>query len=72
MGEVDTIYGYAWTLARKIEVEDTCVAALKFKNGAIGVIEGTTSVSPRTFPIGLRFTERKALSSLKGKESSAG
>ena len=50
MGEVDTIYGYAETLARKIEVEDTCVAALKFKNGAIGVIEGTTSVFPPDIP----------------------
>jgi len=50
MGPVDTIYGYAETLARKIEVEDTCVAVLKFKNGAIGVIEGTTSVFPPDIP----------------------
>ena len=50
MGPVETIYGYAATLARKIEVEDTSVAVLKFRNGAIGVIEGTTSVFPPTVP----------------------
>lgn len=50
MGPVDTIYGYAETLARKIKVEDTSVAVLKFKSGALGVIEGTTSVYPETIP----------------------
>ena len=50
MGPVETIYGYAEALARKIEVEDTSVAVLKFKSGALGVIEGTTSVYPETIP----------------------
>jgi len=50
MGPVETIYGYAETLARKIDVEDTAVAILKFKSGALGVIEGTTSVYPETIP----------------------
>jgi predicted dehydrogenase len=48
MGPVDTVYGYAETLTRRIEVEDTAAAVLKFKNGAIGVIEGATSVYPPT------------------------
>lgn len=30
----------------RIEVEDTAVAVLRFENGALGVIEGTTSVYP--------------------------
>ncbi len=46
MGDVDTIFGYAETLARNIEVEDTSVAALRFTNGALGIIEGTTAVCP--------------------------
>ncbi len=46
MGPVDTVFAYADHLARDIEVEDTAVAAVKFKNGAFGVIEGTTSVYP--------------------------
>jgi len=50
MGPVDTIFGFAETLARKIEVEDTAVAAIKFENGALGVIEGATSVFPPTIP----------------------
>jgi predicted dehydrogenase len=50
LGPVDTVYGYAETLTRRIEVEDTAAAVLKFKNGAIGVIEGTTSIYPPTLP----------------------
>ena len=44
MGPVKTIYAHADHLVRKIEVEDTAVAALTFENGAFGVLEGTTSV----------------------------
>ncbi|OIO72673.1 MAG: hypothetical protein AUJ85_09650 [Elusimicrobia bacterium CG1_02_37_114] len=50
MGPVESVFGYCKTLARKIEVEDTAAVVLKFKNGAIGVIEGTTSVYPPTIP----------------------
>jgi len=46
MGPVESLYALADHLVRKIEVEDTAVCVLKFKNGAFGVIEGTTSVYP--------------------------
>jgi UDP-N-acetyl-2-amino-2-deoxyglucuronate dehydrogenase len=46
MGRVKSVYGYARTLARDIEVEDTASAVLEFENGALGVIQGTTSVYP--------------------------
>jgi predicted dehydrogenase len=47
MGEVDTITALGATLAHeRIEVEDTAVAALRFKNGALGVIEAATSAYP--------------------------
>ncbi|MFO7637663.1 MAG: Gfo/Idh/MocA family oxidoreductase [Clostridia bacterium] len=46
MGDVKSVFGYARTLARDIEVEDTASAVLEFRNGAIGVIQGTTSVYP--------------------------
>ena len=46
MGEVKSVYGICKTMRHHIEVEDTAVAAVEFKNGAIGVIQGTTSVSP--------------------------
>lgn len=45
-GDVDSVYAYADTLVREIEVEDTAVALLKYKNGAYGVIEGATSIYP--------------------------
>jgi UDP-N-acetyl-2-amino-2-deoxyglucuronate dehydrogenase len=46
VGDVEEIYAYTRTQIHQIEVEDTAVAVLKFKNGAVGVIEGTTSVYP--------------------------
>jgi predicted dehydrogenase len=47
MGDVDTIQALTALLAHeRIEVEDTAVAAIRFKNGALGVIEATTSVYP--------------------------
>lgn len=46
MGDVESVFAYAAPLSRDIEVEDTAVAAIKYKNGAFGVIQGTTSVYP--------------------------
>jgi len=47
MGDVTHVSGFATTLAHdRIEVEDTAVAVLKFKNGALGVIQATTSIRP--------------------------
>ncbi|MEI6499466.1 MAG: Gfo/Idh/MocA family oxidoreductase [Armatimonadota bacterium] len=46
MGDVRRLNAYARRLVRNIEVEDTAVAIVEFVNGAVGVIEGTTSVTP--------------------------
>ncbi len=46
MGDVRSVYGRADHLARDIEVEDTAVALLEYRNGAWGVLEATTSVNP--------------------------
>jgi len=47
MGEVAEVTGATSTLAHeRIEVEDTGVAAVRFKSGALGVLEATTSVYP--------------------------
>jgi predicted dehydrogenase len=47
MGPVTHINGFTATLAHeRIEVEDTAVACLRFANGALGVIQATTSVHP--------------------------
>src|SRR3989440_1990416 len=47
MGPATHVSGFTATLAHeRIEVEDTAVAVLRFKNGALGVIQATTSVHP--------------------------
>ena len=46
MGPVKSVYGYTKTSVRNIEVEDTAVALLEFKNGSIGVIQAATSIFP--------------------------
>ncbi len=46
MGDVESVYAKAQAMVRDIEVEDTSVALVTFRNGAYGVIEGTTSSNP--------------------------
>ena len=47
MGDVTHVSGFIATLAHeRIEVEDTAVAVLRFKSGALGVIQAATSVHP--------------------------
>lgn len=47
MGDVESIYGQTGTFTHdNLEGEDNAVATLRFKSGAIGVIEGSTSVQP--------------------------
>jgi len=47
MGPVDSIMACTDTLCHeRLEVEDTAVAILRFRNKALGVIEATTSVYP--------------------------
>jgi UDP-N-acetyl-2-amino-2-deoxyglucuronate dehydrogenase len=46
MGPVESVFGYTVTNLRKIECEDVGVAVLKFKNGALGVIEASTTIYP--------------------------
>ncbi|OXM86728.1 Gfo/Idh/MocA family protein [Paenibacillus rigui] len=46
VGPVRSIYGKANTQLRNIEVEDTAVSLLDFHNGAMGILEITTTVYP--------------------------
>jgi predicted dehydrogenase len=45
-GDVVSVHARAARALVKIEAEDTAVATLKFKNGALGIIEATTAVRP--------------------------
>ena len=47
MGDVEEVMGYTATRAhQRMETEDVAVAALRFRSGALGLIEGTTSAYP--------------------------
>lgn len=47
MGDVDEVTAYCATRAHeRIDVEDLCMAALKFKNGALGLLEASTVANP--------------------------
>ncbi len=46
MGDIESVFAHTAALVRDIEVEDTAVIAVKYKNGALGVIQGATSVYP--------------------------
>ncbi|MBA7561476.1 Myo-inositol 2-dehydrogenase [subsurface metagenome] len=60
MGPVESIQAFTGTIGHeRIEVEDNAVAALRFRNGAFGVIEGSTSVYPG-------FLKRIEISGTKG------
>ncbi|CAN7319575.1 Gfo/Idh/MocA family oxidoreductase [Bradyrhizobium sp. LjRoot220] len=45
-GDVVSVHARGITALAKIETEDTAVATLKFRNGALGIIEATTAVRP--------------------------
>ncbi len=47
MGDVESVYAKSITALANIETEDTAIAVLKFRNGALGCIEATTATRPK-------------------------
>lgn len=47
MGEVESVQAMSATSLANIEAEDTAVVNLRFKNGALGIIEATTAARPK-------------------------
>lgn len=47
MGDVESVYAKTSTALVNIETEDTGVVILKFKSGALGIIEATTATRPK-------------------------
>ena len=45
-GEVESVFAKGVTALAKIEAEDTAVSTIKFRNGALGIIEATTATRP--------------------------
>ena len=46
IGDVASVYSKTITINKKTKAPDTCLAILKFKNGALGSIEATTATQP--------------------------
>ena len=47
MGDVESVFAKSKQALADIEAEDTAVVILKFRNGALGVIEATTAIRPK-------------------------
>lgn len=47
MGDVESVFAKSMTALVDIEAEDTAIVMLKFRNGALGIIEATTAVRPK-------------------------
>jgi predicted dehydrogenase len=47
LGDVESVFAKSRTALVDIEAEDTAVVLLKFRNGALGIIEATTAARPK-------------------------
>jgi UDP-N-acetyl-2-amino-2-deoxyglucuronate dehydrogenase len=47
LGDVESVFAKSKTALVDIEAEDTAVVILKFRNGALGIIEATTAIRPK-------------------------
>lgn len=47
MGDVESVFAKSKRALVEIEAEDTAVVILKFRNGALGIVEATTAVRPK-------------------------
>lgn len=46
LGDIESVFAYKATQLVNVEIEDTLVASVRFKNGALGTIEITTAARP--------------------------
>lgn len=47
MGSVESVFSYSATLAHKMEAEDIGLAVIRFENGGLGIVEGSTVTYPQ-------------------------
>lgn len=47
LGDVNSVFAMSRTALANIEAEDTAVAVLRFRSGALGIIEATTATRPK-------------------------
>ncbi|MFC7440035.1 Gfo/Idh/MocA family protein [Laceyella putida] len=66
MGEVDEVSSYAATRIRDIEAEDTSVSVIRFKNGALGVLEAAVTIYPKNLEESLSIFGEKGTAIIGG------
>lgn len=65
-GEIDTVYAQCDTFIRDIEAEDFGAIIIRFKNGAIGIVEGSACVFPKNLEETLSIFGEKGTVSIGG------
>jgi len=65
-GDVVNVHARAVSALVKIETEDTAVATLKFRNGALGIIEATTATRPVDLEGSLSILGEKGIVEIAG------
>ena len=61
LGEIESVSGQVGTLAKQIEVDDTGVMIVRFKSGALGVVEASWSSVPPLSAIEVYGTEGRLM-----------
>ena len=61
LGPIDSINATITNRLNDLEAEDTLVAIMKFKNGALGTIEATTAARPEDFEASLSVVGEKGM-----------
>lgn len=66
MGPIEEVCASTARRANQLEAEDTLVAALKFRSGALGTIEATTAVRPQDVEASLSIVGEKGIAVIGG------
>lgn len=66
MGDVESVFAKSATALVDIEAEDIGVVILKFKNGALGIIEATTATRPKDLEGAISILGEKATVEIGG------
>lgn len=67
MGPVERVYAETGTFLRNIEAEDTAASVVRFKSGAIGIIEGTVCIYPKNLEETLNIFGEHGTACIGGK-----
>jgi predicted dehydrogenase len=66
MGDIEEISSYHATRIRNIEAEDTSVSVIRFKNGALGVLEAAVTIYPKNLEESLSIFGEKGTAVIGG------